>query len=138
MEAPLSELFFRRRMKMLSRPDGFMLYGKLGVDFFSNSQLLDANMKIRLRGISARPNFYMIRNNTKVSLGIVDCSIHICRIALEDDYHRKRMDTLVVTPVKFNYMEIQAVFFLFPARQNQLIQKTTFLTRLLFVKLPLQ
>ena len=34
IEAPLSELFFTRRMKMLSRPDGFMLYGKMGVDFF--------------------------------------------------------------------------------------------------------
>ena len=39
MEAPLSEPFFTRRMKMLSRPDGFMLYGKLGVDFFSTSEL---------------------------------------------------------------------------------------------------
>ena len=35
MEAPFSERFFTRRIKMLSRPDGFMLYGKLGVDFFS-------------------------------------------------------------------------------------------------------
>ena len=33
MEAPLSEPFFTRRRKMLSRLDGFMLYGKLGVDF---------------------------------------------------------------------------------------------------------
>ena len=40
MEAPLSETFFTRRMKMRSRPDGFMLYGKLGVDFFSTSELL--------------------------------------------------------------------------------------------------
>ena len=30
LEAPLSEPFLTRRMKMLSRPDGFMLYGKLG------------------------------------------------------------------------------------------------------------
>ena len=30
-EAHLSEPFFTRRMKMLSRPDGFMLYGNLGV-----------------------------------------------------------------------------------------------------------
>ena len=44
MEAPLSEPFFTRRMKMLSRPDGFMLYGKLGVDFFSTSELLYPNM----------------------------------------------------------------------------------------------
>ena len=48
MEAPLSEPFFTRRMKMLSRPDGFMLYGRLGVDFFSTSELLLPNMKARL------------------------------------------------------------------------------------------
>ena len=34
MEAPLSEPFFTRRVKMLSRPGGFMLCGKFGVDFF--------------------------------------------------------------------------------------------------------
>ena len=34
MEAALSECFFTRRMKILSRPGGFLLYGKLGVDFF--------------------------------------------------------------------------------------------------------
>ena len=49
MEAPLAEPFFTRRMKMLSRLDGFMLYGKLGVDFFSTSELLYPNMKVRLR-----------------------------------------------------------------------------------------
>ena len=48
MEAPLSEPFFTRRMKMLSRPEGFMLYGKLGVDFSTTSELLYPNMKIRL------------------------------------------------------------------------------------------
>ena len=37
MEAPVSESFFTRRMKMISSPDGFMLYGKLGVEFFSTS-----------------------------------------------------------------------------------------------------
>ena len=34
-EAPLSEPFLTRRMKMFSSPDGFMLYGKLGFNFFS-------------------------------------------------------------------------------------------------------
>ena len=52
MEAPLSEPFFTRRMKMLNK-----LYGKLGVDFFSTSDLLYPNKKIRLRLVRARPNF---------------------------------------------------------------------------------
>ena len=97
---PLPDPFFTRRMKLLSRPDGFMLYGKLGTDFFSTSELLYPNMKIRLRLIRARPNFYMISDNPNVSLGIADCSPYTQRIALEDDYHKKRMDMLAYAPVE--------------------------------------
>ena len=49
---PLPDPFFTRRMKLLSRPDGFMLYGKLRIDFFSTSELLYPNMKTRLRLIN--------------------------------------------------------------------------------------
>ena len=45
-----------------------MLYGKIGVDFFSASELLYPNMKNRLRLITARPNFYMSSNNPNISL----------------------------------------------------------------------
>ena len=61
---------------MLSRPNGFILYGKLGVDFFSTSELLYTNMKIRVGLIIAGPNFYMISDNPNVSLGIVDCLLY--------------------------------------------------------------
>ena len=79
-----------------------MLYGKLGIDYFSTSELLSPNMKIRVRLIRARPNFYMISDNPKVSLRIVDCSLYTRNIALEDDYHRKRMDMLAYVPVDYN------------------------------------
>ena len=96
---PLPDHFFTKRMKLLNRPDGSMLYSKLGSDFFTTSELLYPNMKIRLRQIKARPNFYMISDNPNVSLGIVDCSLYTCRIALKDDYHKKRMDMLTYAPV---------------------------------------
>ena len=115
MEAPLSETFFTRTMKMLSRPDGFMLYGKLGVEFFSTSELLFLNMKIRLRLIRARPNFYMISDNPNVSLGIADCSLYTRRIALKVDYHKNRIDMLAYTPVEFNYLETLTKTFITPA-----------------------
>ena len=89
IEAPLSEPFFTRRMKMLSKPDGFMLYGKLGVDFLSTSEFFYPNMKIRLRLIRARPIFYMITDNTNVSFGIYGCSLYTHRIALKVNYHKK-------------------------------------------------
>ena len=113
-------------MKLLSRPDGFMLYGKLGIDFFSTSELLYPNMKIRLRLIRARPNFYMISGNPNVSLGIVDCSLYTRCIALKDDYHKKRMDMLPYAPVEYNYLETLAKTFIIPARQNQFIQENIF------------
>ena len=123
---PLPDPFFTRRMKLLSRPDGFMLYGKLGIDFFSTSELLYPNMKIRLRLIRARPNFYMISDNPNVSLGIVDCSLYTRRNALKDDYHKKRMDMLAYVPVEYNYLETLAKTFIIPARQNQFIQENIF------------
>ena len=126
MEASLSEPFSTRRMKMLSRPDGFILYGKMGVDCFSTSELLYTIMEVSLRLIRARPNFYMISENPNVSLGIVDCSLYTRRIALKDDYHKKRMDMLAYIPVEFNYLETLAKTFIIPARQNQFFQENIF------------
>ena len=83
-------------------------------------------MKVRLRLIRARPKFYMISDNPNVSLGIVDCSIYNRRVALKDDYHKKRMDMLAYTPVKFNYLETLAKICIIPARQNQFIQENIF------------
>ena len=103
-----------------------MLYGKLGFDFFSTSELLYPNTKIRLRLIRARPNFYMISDNLNVSLGIADCSLYTRRIALKDDYHKKRMDMLAYALVEYNYLETLAETFIIPARQNQFIQENIF------------
>ena len=115
MEAPLCEPFFC-----------FMLYGKLGVYFFSTPELLYPNMDIRLRLIRAIPNFYMISDNPNVSLGIVDCSLYTHRIVLKDFYHKKRMDKLAYTPVEFNYLETLARIFITHARQKQFIQEKIF------------
>ena len=111
---------------MFSRHNGFMLYGESGVDFFSTSELLYPYVKIRLQLIRARPNFYMISDNPNVSLGIVDCSLYTRRIALKDNYHKKRMNMLAYTPVEFNYLETVAKTFFIPARQNQFIQENIF------------
>ena len=124
---PQPDPFFTRRLKLLSRPDGFMLYGKLGIEFLSTSELLYPSMKIRLRLIGARPNFYMISDNPNVSHGIVDCSLYTRRIALKDDYHKKKMDMLAYAPVEYNYLETLAKTFIIPARQNQFIQENIFI-----------
>ena len=123
---PLPDPFLTRRMKLLSRPDGFMLYGKLKIDFFSTSELLYPNMKIRLRLIRARPNFYMTSDNPNVSLGTVNCSFYTRRISLKGDYHKKQMDMFAYAPVEYNYLEILAKTFIIPARQNQFFQKNIF------------
>ena len=47
MEEPSSEPFSQKKMKMLCRTDGIMLYRKLGVDFLSNTELRCPKLKIR-------------------------------------------------------------------------------------------
>ena len=83
-------------------------------------------MKIRLRLIRARLNFYMISDNPNVSLGIVDCSLYTRRIALKDDYHKMRLHMLAYVPVEFIYLETLAKACIIPARQNQFIQENVF------------
>ena len=80
---------FTRIMKLYSRPDGFMLYGKLGIDFLTTSELRYLNMKVRIRLIRARPISYMISENPNVSLVIVDRSLYTRRFMLKEDYHKK-------------------------------------------------
>ena len=123
---PLPDPFFTRRMKVLGRPDGFMLCGNLGIDFFSTSELLYPNMKLRRQIFRARPNFYMISDNPNVSLGIVDCSLYTRRIALKDAYHKKRMDMFAYAPVEYICWETLAKTFIISAKQNQFIQENIF------------
>ena len=111
---------------MLSRPDGSMLYGKLGVDFFSTSKLLYPNMKNRLRLTRALSKFFMSSDNPNVSLGIVDCSLYTRRFAFKHDYHKKRMGVLAWTPVEFNYLETLAETFIIPGRQIQFVLENFF------------
>ena len=68
----------------------------------------------------------MISYNPNVSLGIVDCSLYTRRIALKDDYHKKRMDMLAYTPVEFNNFQLFAKTFIIRARQKQFIQENIF------------
>ena len=126
MEARLSEPFFTRRMKMPRRPDGFVLYGKLAVNFFSTFESLHQDMKVRLRIIRAKLFFNMISDNPDVSLENIDRTLYTRRIALKDDYHRKQKDMLAHTPVEFNYLEIFAKSVIIPARQNRFNQENTF------------
>ena len=118
--------FFIRRMKLYSRPDGFMLYGKLGIDFLTASELLYPNKKVRIRLIRTRQNFYMISESPNVSLGIMDCSLYTRCVMLKEDYHKKRMSQLAYAPFEFNYMETLAKTYIIPARQNQFIQENIF------------
>ena len=103
-----------------------MLYGQLGIDFFSTSELLYANVKTRLRLTRAKPSFYLISGSPNVGYGNEDCSLYTRRIALKDDYHKKRMDILAYAPVENIYFETLAKTFIIPARQNQFIQENIF------------
>ena len=123
-DSPLSDPFVSRRLKMLSRSDGFTLYGKLGVD--TTSCLLYPNMKARMRLIRARPIFYMSSDNPNFSHGIVDCSLYTSCIGLKDDYHKKRMDKLAYAPVEYNYKETMSKTFIIPYSQNQFIQENIY------------
>ena len=77
-----------------------MMYGKLGIDIYSTSELLVPNMKFMLCLTTVRPNFYRVSDNPNFSLASVDCLLYTRRNALKDDYQKKRMDIFAYTPVE--------------------------------------
>ena len=89
LEAPLSETFFAAKAKLLSRPDFFLLFGKLEFEPFSTSEFLKPVMKIKLGLMRARPNLYMISNKPDVSFVTIDCWLVTRRMLLKDVYHKK-------------------------------------------------
>ena len=98
------------------------------VTVFYTSEMLHPNKKIRLRLVRARPNFHMISDTHNVSLGIVDCSFYTRRIAVKDNYKKRKMDKLVNTRVEFNFLETLARTLIFLARQKQFIHQNIFNT----------
>ena len=119
----LCQPFFKTRVEMRIGLDGLMFYGKLGNDFFSTSLMLYLIMKLRLSLIRARHNFYKITVNHNDSLGIVDCSLYTRRNALENFYHKKKLDMLAYTSVEYSYLETLEKNFNIRARQRPVIHE---------------
>ena len=80
--------FFIRRLKLYSRLDCFMLYGKLGIVFPTTSKLLYPNLKEEIRLIRARTKFYIISEHSNVSSGFVYCSLYTRRVMLKEASHK--------------------------------------------------
>ena len=108
---------------MLSMPDGFMFYEKRGIDFSFTSQLLYPSMKVRLQLLRAKPRFRKINENPSVSLAIVHSPLYTRRIALKDDYHRKRLEMFTYTPVEIIFLVNPAKSSVIPAGQNQITRE---------------
>ena len=70
----------------------------------------------------------MISDIPNVSLGIVDCSLYTCRIALKVDYLETRKDTLVYAPVKYEFLETLGETFIIhaTATHNHFLQENIF------------
>ena len=105
---------------------GFMLYCKLGADFFP---LMNSCLQIRNFGYnSAKPDSiftWLASNRTLVLVLLIPC-FALVKFASRMSIRKKRVDMLVLTPVEFVYLETLAQTFIISARQNQFMQETIF------------
>ena len=93
---------------------------------FTCEKLLLTNTKVRIKLFRARPNFYMLSDNPKSSLKIVDCLLFTRKILIAEPNHQYLQWNLEREPAQYNYMETIARTFNIPSRQNQLIQENIF------------
>ena len=98
------------------------------MDLFTCQKLLRPRTKDRIELIRARPNFYMLSDNSNVSMKIVDFSLLTRRIKVIESYQQYMQWNLAKEHAHYNYMETIAKTFIIPSRQNQLIQEDVFKT----------
>ena len=101
-------------------------YGKLAIDLFQCEQLLLPITKLRLKLICARPNFYMISYNPRVSLKVLDCSLFTRRVVVNEVYHQTIKYQLTHQPACYNFMETIPRTFIIPSGQSQFFQENVF------------
>ena len=101
----------------------FSLYGRLAIDLCFCEKLLLPKTKVRIELIGARPNFYMLSENSNVSLKIDDCSLFTRRMLVAEPNHQYLQWNLEREPAHYNNMETIARTFIIPSRQNQFIQE---------------
>ena len=106
----------------------FSLYGRLAIDLFTCENLLLPKTKIRIRIklIRVRPNFYMLSDNPNVTLKIVDCSLFTRRILAAEPNHQYLQWNLEREPAHYNYMETLARAFIIPFVKNSLFRRKMF------------
>ena len=64
---------FPDRAKSLGSGIVFSLYGRLDIELLTFEKFLLPKTNVRIKLIRARANFYMMSDNSNVSLKIVDC-----------------------------------------------------------------
>ena len=87
-------------------------------------EFLDQNMELILLLTSSRPDYYMVSDNPNIIVGILDCLTDTRRIALNDNYQKKRMkmQMLAYTHVDCNYPDTLAKTFTICGREAQFFQ----------------
>ena len=75
---------FTDRANSLGTGITFSLYGRLAIDFFTCEKLLLPNTKVRIKLIRARPNFFMLSDNSNVSLKIFDFPLFTRKILVAE------------------------------------------------------
>ena len=116
--------FFMRSMKTLSRPDGSLLYGKLGFELISNRELVYANTEVRLRLIIADLNLTKLVTTPTLVLEIFNVRFAI--VTLPPRIIIMRIDVIENTPVAFHILDIPARTFIIPSIRNPFIQENIF------------
>ena len=117
---------FTDRANALGSGITFSLYGRLAIDLFNCKKLLLPKTKVRIKLIRARPNFYMLSDNPKVSLKIDDCSLFTRRVLVAEPNHHYLQWNLKRDSAHCNYMETIARTFIISSRQNHFIQENVF------------
>ena len=115
------EPFRSRKAKM---NEEFFFYGMLGIDVFTYDKFLLPDVKIRLRLVRSRPNFYSITNqNINFSCSILQASLFTRQVINEDRIFTDFHSSLQLRLARYDFSDVLAKTFVILNGQNHYIQE---------------
>ena len=104
----------------------FSFYGRLAIDLLNCEKLLLPKIKVRFERNQVGPNFYMLSDNSNVSMKIVDYSLFTRSFLEAEPNHQYLKYNLEREPDHYSYMETIARTSIIPFLQNIFMQENVF------------
>ena len=109
-----------------TKTEEICFYGKLTIDVSTCDKFLLPNVKIWLRLVRSRPNFYITNQNDNILCSTLQASLFTRQVVFDDRIFKDLHSSLQLRRARYTFSQVLAKTIVIPNGQNQYIHENFF------------